>query len=249
MTRRASGDAFTLIELLVVIAIIAVLAALLTPAVQRAMEMGRASLCLSNERQLGMGCSLYASDHEGWLPWRRVQGERFWADDILTYVSGGMVFVCPTSTGENLFGRRARDFYGSGGRMWDFAGAWDYAYNSRSLGEIGPDGPRVQMEGPWTHPMNGEQFGPSTVILIGEGAMTPDRGYFRGILEPGQYVFSWVERYEEAPSRRHNEGMNAVWVDGHAAHLTYQGIHQHGEYWGAGETTDSRLYPPGWGPY
>ena len=240
--------AFTLIELLVVIAIIAVLASLLVPAVQRAMETGRSALCLSNVRQLGLGCGVYISDHEGYLPWRRVQVERFWADDFLPYVGGGMVYVCPSSTGQNIYGQRVRDFNGSEGRIWDFAAAWDYAYNTRSLGAVGPDDNRILAEGPWTHLMTREDFGPSTVILFGEGALTPDRG-FRETRDPGQYVLSWAELFDEGLSRRHFDGMNAVWVDGHAMLLTYQEIRQHGEYWGAGTATDSGVVPPGWGPY
>ena len=55
---------FTLIELLVVIAIIAVLAALLVPAMKEAMERARTLHCLNNLRQLGVAAHLYAQDHE-----------------------------------------------------------------------------------------------------------------------------------------------------------------------------------------
>ena len=67
---RAMGfhGGFTLIELLVVIAIIAILAALLLPALARAREKGHQACCLSNLRQIGLAFRLYADDQNGWLP-------------------------------------------------------------------------------------------------------------------------------------------------------------------------------------
>lgn len=60
--------AFTLVELLVVLAIIAVLAALLLPAIARTRESGRAANCLSNLHQLGIALQLYVQDNENKLP-------------------------------------------------------------------------------------------------------------------------------------------------------------------------------------
>lgn len=62
------GAAFTLVELLVVLAIVAVLAALVTPAVGTAIERGRAAKCVNNLRQIGVAFQQYAADHDYRFP-------------------------------------------------------------------------------------------------------------------------------------------------------------------------------------
>jgi prepilin-type N-terminal cleavage/methylation domain-containing protein len=67
--RRSTPQGFTLIELLVVIAIIAILAALLLPALSGAKKKGKGAECINNQKQIGIAFRLWANDNEEKFPW------------------------------------------------------------------------------------------------------------------------------------------------------------------------------------
>ena len=100
--------AFTLIELLVVISLIAILAALLLPALARAKEYGRATVCLSNLRQAGFALQLYVQENNNRLPFMRdrsltTTNELPGPDQVLSNHLGNLnVLRCP-SDNQQLF--------------------------------------------------------------------------------------------------------------------------------------------------
>jgi prepilin-type N-terminal cleavage/methylation domain-containing protein len=137
-TLRGQIRAFTLIELLVVIAIIAILAAMLLPALARAKEKGNRVSCLNNLRQISLFMHFYTDENNDVFPAHRNLGlntsdevpsrTNWWGTSIVAYGNGNSnLFHCPS------FGGKRKDF----GVTWQWkfdCHLVGYGYNGYFLG-------------------------------------------------------------------------------------------------------------------
>jgi prepilin-type N-terminal cleavage/methylation domain-containing protein len=190
-------DGFTLIELLMVVALVAVLAAILVPALAQARNEAHRTRCLSNLRQMALAHRIYVQDHDDVLPswyFRTSQGHRLWPE-----------FLEPYCRDPRLVDEGANRGKAPPGSTW----LADYA-----LCAWGAGGKGTQEEPYWrwpgAPPADPAASGPMTLAAVPRPA------------EVMQFADGVTQRNDRFSStctvqRRHREGaLHGAFLDGHA---------------------------------
>lgn len=219
--------AFTLLELLLVVAIIAILAALIFPALGSARERAQVIQCRNNLRQQGIALAAYASDHRqfpyAWFDAPTMPTGQFSWFDALTNPGqtnwGKGILKCPSYKWLWYEGR-------GGANSWMPIGS--YSYNAD--GEDDPPSPfwnRGLGSAIWMRPTKDTDVAaPSEMYAIGDATLlyvwspTPDQlggasTYWRAAF-PGLLA---------SPILQHRKGLNIVCVDGHVEQLSTNTIY------------------------
>jgi prepilin-type N-terminal cleavage/methylation domain-containing protein/prepilin-type processing-associated H-X9-DG protein len=189
------GRAFTLVELLVVIAVIAMLAALLLPALSRAKESARSIQCLSQMRQLGLALRLYAEDFADEFP--RSQHSAF-SHRQLTW---GRALAPQLGSDPNAWTNLLRGVY----RCPSDPRRTPWSYGLNVYFELGPDD---DYEGkPQTWRRVGLVPNPVATVGFAENASGADH------IMPN--FWAAASDAVDVASRRHHQRSNYTFVDGH----------------------------------
>jgi prepilin-type N-terminal cleavage/methylation domain-containing protein/prepilin-type processing-associated H-X9-DG protein len=203
--RTARG--FTLIELLIVIAILTVLAAILFPVLAQAKERARRASCLSNGRQLGLAFLQYAQDFDEFYPLTVHAGDGFsWTQTIDPYLRNKQVFRCPG----------------------DLSANWNHPTTPRKTSYFLNN----YMPGTGPYGKMSSIASPTNVVYIAESADDKTRDHFHPDQWGGATNFAWDAGRDETTEialRRHQEGFNTVYADGHSKWARWRMLWKSGE--------------------
>lgn len=94
--RTQKNKYFTLIELLVIVSIIGILLTILLPLIHKSREKAKATVCLSNQKQLGLGLTAFSADNNSFLPTNSVWNDNWQEKLYPSIINNVEVFACPS---------------------------------------------------------------------------------------------------------------------------------------------------------